>query len=176
MTLYVIRHGETENNVLQVVQGITDSPLTDYGVEQTKKLKSLIKEKNIDYVVSSPLGRTKETAKLLVDNLPINIDDRIVERNWGLCEQSKLEIVDKVNCWNYYLNIKDNAIEPVQDFIKRIQEFLWDLKLKHKQETVLLVTHSAVSRAIYFIVNGIPEDGDLTKLKIPNLSIMEYEI
>lgn len=176
MKLYVIRHGETENNVLKVVQGITDSPLTEAGIEQIKKLKEQIKLKQINYVVASPLGRTRKTAELLIDDLPINIDDRIIERNWGLCEQAKLTIVDKVNCWNYYLNIKDNAIEPVQDFIKRIQEFLWELKLKHEHDKVLLITHSAVSRAIYFIVNGIPEDGDLTNLDIPNLSIMEYEI
>lgn len=177
MKLLVIRHGETVNNTLHLVQGITDSPLTENGIEKTKELRNEIKKYNINYVVSSPLGRTKKTAEILIENdLLINIDDRLIERNWGLCEQVTITKVDKIKCWNYYLNTKDNSIEPVQDFIKRISEFLWELKLKHENETVLLITHSAVSRVIYYIINGIPEDGDMTKIDIPNLCIMEYSI
>ena len=174
MRLLVIRHGETENNVLHLVQGVTDSPLTENGIAETKLLRLKLKEEKIDYVIASPLGRTRATAKNLIrDDLPINIDDRLIERNWGIREKAKLEEVDRVVCWNYYANSKEGAIEPVQDFVKRIQEFLWETRLKHQDETVLLITHSAVARAIYYIVNGIPDDGDMTKIKIPNLEIMD---
>ena len=78
MNLYVVRHGETIWNKERKVQGITDIPLTDKGREEAYALQELIKNLNIDVVISSPLERARETAKILVNSkLPINTDDRI---------------------------------------------------------------------------------------------------
>ena len=80
MNLYVVRHGETTWNKEHRVQGITDMPLTEKGIEDTKELIPLIKKLNIDIVISSPLKRAKDTAKILVESkLPINTDDRITD-------------------------------------------------------------------------------------------------
>ena len=177
MKLVVLRHGETIQNEKRVVQGITDSELTERGIKEIEKLRPIIMKKKIDRIISSPLKRAYRTAEIISDGrLPINKDDRLIERNWGLTEQIDIDKVDRVNCWNYYLNTKENSIEPIQDFMKRIGEFLWDLKIKHDDETILIVAHSAVSRAIYYYVNGIPDDGDMTKLEISNLEILEYEL
>lgn len=177
MKLYVIRHGRTEKNLLNVVHGQTESNLTTEGIKRTQKLKPKIDKLKIDVVISSPLIRTKQTAQILVGNrLPINIDDRLIERDWGLCEGASVETVDRVKCWNYYLNYKENSIEPLSDFMKRIIDFIHDIKNKYKDKNVLVITHSAVSRAIYYYLNGIPQDGDLSKIDIPNLHILEYDI
>ena len=45
-----------------------------------------------------------------------------------------------------------------------------------QSKKVLVVAHSAILRAIHYAINGIPEDGDLLKIEIPNLRIIEYEI
>lgn len=177
MKLYVIRHGETKNNVLGLVQGQNDSPLTENGINDAYKLQDLIKSKNIDIVISSPLKRTIDTAKILVDNkLPINIDSRLIERSWGLCEGASIDEVDRVKCWNYNLNVNTNGIEELWEVIERVSEFIEDLKRRYNDENILIVTHSAISRCIYYCFNDIPEDGDLSKLKIPNLKIMEYNL
>lgn len=60
--------------------------------------------------------------------------------------------------------------------MKRISGFIYDIKHKYADKTVLIVTHSAVSRVIYYYLNGIPEDDDLSKIDIPNLHIKEYDI
>lgn len=177
MKLYIVRHGETIWNTLKKVQGITDISLTEKGIQDAKKLQETINELDIDVVISSPLSRAVKTAEILVDKkLPINTDDRIIERDWGLCEGASLNEVDRVKCWDYYLNYDENSIEVLTDFMKRIIEFIDDIKNKYHDKNVLVVTHSAVSRAIYHYLNGIPEDGDFSKIKIPNLSILEYEI
>lgn len=177
MKLYVVRHGQTDKNVLGVVHGQTESNLTEEGIKAAYKLQSKIAQLDIDVVISSPLSRAKMTAEILIDNkLPVNIDDRIIERDWGLCEGAKIEEVDRVKCWNYYLNYDENSIEILTDFMKRIIEFIDDIKIKYHDKNVLVVTHSAVSRAIYHYLNGIPEDGDLSKIDIPNLGILEYEL
>ena len=177
MKLYVVRHGETIWNAENRVQGITDIPLTDKGRLDATLLKDLVKDINIDVVISSPLERTIETAKILTDGkLPINTDDRIKERDWGLNEGANIDDVDKWDCWDVILNTRVQNIESIQDFMYRVSSFLEDIKVRYKDKNVLVVTHSAVIRVIHYMLGKIPEDGDLTRIDIPNLRILEYEL
>ena len=177
MNLYVVRHGETAWNKEGRVQGITDIPLTEKGISDALKLRDLVKSLNIDVVISSPLKRAIETAKLITDNkLPINTDDRIKERDWGLNEGANINEVDRIDCWDVILNTKVQNIESIQDFMYRVSEFIEDIKVRFKDKNVLVVTHSAVSRVIHYMLGKIPEDGNLSKISIPNLRIIEYKI
>lgn len=177
MNLYVVRHGETIWNVEKRVQGISDIPLTEKGKEEAKELQELIKTLNIDIVIASPLTRTRETAKILVDGaLPINTDDRIKERDWGMNEGAPIDTVDRWDCWDVVLNTKVQNIECIQDFMYRVSNFIEDIKVKYKDKNVLVVTHSAVSRVIHYLLGVIPEDANLSRIDIPNLRIIEYKI
>lgn len=177
MNLYVVRHGKTIWNEQRKVQGISDIPLTDEGRKETQELVPLVKKLNIDVVISSPLSRAKETAKILVDSkLPINIDDRIKERDWGMNEGANIDEVDKWDCWDVILNTKVQNIECIQDFMYRVSDFIEDIKEKYKNKNVLIVTHSAVSRVIHYLLESIPEDANLSRINIPNLRIIEYKI
>lgn len=64
--IYLVRHGETEWNRAGRMQGVMDSPLTDKGHEQTRKmgecLARLLDDAKNTSMVSSPLGRTRQTA------------------------------------------------------------------------------------------------------------------
>lgn len=177
MNLYVVRHGETIWNVERKVQGITDIPLTDKGRSEAKELQDLISTLNIDVVISSPLDRARETAKILIDSkLPINTDDRIKERDWGMNEGAIIDTVDTWDCWDVILNTKVQNIECIQDFMYRVSDFIEDIKLRYKDKNVLVVTHSAVSRVIHYLLGTIPEDANLSRINIPNLRIIEYKI
>ena len=177
MNLYVVRHGETIWNVEKRVQGITDIPLTDKGRSEAKELQELISTLNIDVVISSPLDRARETAKILIDSkLPINTDDRIKERDWGMNEGALIDTVDRWDCWDVILNTKVQNIECIQDFMYRVSSFIEEIKIKHKYKNVLIVTHSAVSRVIHYLLETIPDDANLSRIDIPNLRIIEYKI
>lgn len=177
MILYVVRHGQTEWNKLHRCQGISDIPLSKEGIEEAKTLKPLIASLDIDVVISSPLSRARDTAKIIVDNkLPVNIDDRIIERDWGMNEGAVVDTIDQIDCWDLILNTGVQNIEKVQDFMKRISEFIEDISVRYKDKKVLVVAHSAVLRAIHYLLGRIPEDGDLTKIEIPNLRVIEYEV
>ena len=128
MNLYVVRHGETIWNVEKRVQGVTDIPLTEKGKKEAEELQDLISTLNIDVVVSSPLERAKDTAKILTNNsLPINTDDRIKERDWGMNEGALIDTVDRWDCWDVILNTKVQNIECIQDFMYRVSEFIEDI-------------------------------------------------
>lgn len=177
MVLYVTRHGATLKNELGLIQGQTECDLSNKGIEDAKKLASTISEIDIDVVISSPLKRAVDTARIITENkFPINTDDRLIERDWGLCEGAHIVEVDTVKCWNFYINTDDNGIEKVQDLLLRISEFLEDIKVRYKDKNVLVVAHSAVLRSIHYCLHPIPEDGDMSKLEIPNLRLIEYEI
>lgn len=177
MILYVVRHGQTTWNLEHRCQGISDVPLTEKGIEEAKELQPLVKKIDVDVVISSPLSRAIDTAKILVDNkLPINIDDRIKERDWGMNEGMPIEMLDQYDCWDFILNTEVQGIEKVQDFMKRVADFIEDIKVRYKDKKVLVVAHSAVIRVIHYLLGTIPADGDLTKINIPNLRIIEYEV
>ena len=177
MILYVVRHGKTEWNLEHRCQGVSDIPLVDEGRESAKELYPLVSELGIDVAFSSPLSRAYETAKIITNNsIPINIDDRLIERDWGMNEGMKIDEVDQIDCWDVILNTNVQGIERVQDFMKRISEFIEDIKEKYPDKKVLVVAHSAVLRVIHYLLGRIPEDGDLTKIEIPNLRIIEYEL
>lgn len=177
MILYVVRHGETEKNKYGLIQGQTECDLSNNGIEKAKELIPIVRNLKIDVVISSPLKRAYDTASIITEGkYPINIDDRLIERNWGLCEGASIDDVDTVKCWNFFLNTGDNGIERVQDLLKRVSEFLEDIKNKYPDKNVLVASHSAILRAIHYCLHNIPEDGDMSKIDIPNLRIIEYEI
>lgn len=177
MILYVVRHGETEKNKYGLIQGQTECDLSKNGIEKAKELIPIVRNLKIDVVISSPLKRAYDTASIITEGkYPINIDDRLIERNWGLCEGASIDDVDTVKCWNFFLNTGDNGIEKVQDLLKRVSEFLEDIKNKYPDKNVLVASHSAILRAIHYCLHNIPEDGDMSKIDIPNLRIIEYEI
>lgn len=177
MILYVVRHGETEKNKYGLIQGQTECDLSKNGIEKAKELIPIVRNLKIDVVISSPLKRAYDTASIITEGkYPINIDDRMIERNWGLCEGASIDDVDTVKCWNFFLNTGDNGIEKVQDLLKRVSEFLEDIKNKYPDKNVLVASHSAILRAIHYCLHNIPEDGDMSKIDIPNLRIIEYEI
>ncbi len=66
--LYLVRHGQTELNVQNILQGWQDSPLTERGREQALTVRTAFAARGVafDHVYSSPLGRTRRTAELIV--------------------------------------------------------------------------------------------------------------
>lgn len=65
MKFYVVRHGQTDWNAEGRIQGKTDIELNETGIEQARQLKELIKDYNIDLIISSPLKRTRKTAEII---------------------------------------------------------------------------------------------------------------
>ena len=66
MRLLITRHGETEENVNGVIQGHLPGKLSKLGLEQIKKIANRLKDEKIDYIYSSDLDRSSETAKFFI--------------------------------------------------------------------------------------------------------------
>lgn len=88
MTLYLVRHGETEWNLQQRRQGRADSPLTRRGVAQAhsavRALRFELGDASGLRLVSSPIGRAWQTARVIAAGL--GIPQSSVERDDLLAE------------------------------------------------------------------------------------------
>ena len=84
-TFYIVRHGQTNWNILGKTQGHGNSDLTQKGEEQAFELAKAIKEYPIDYIYSSDLGRAVQTAETVsyTHLLIYNLDTFIAERPLG---------------------------------------------------------------------------------------------
>jgi probable phosphoglycerate mutase len=88
-TFLIVRHGETLWNVERRFQGHEDSPLTDRGKAQADALGARLERMNFDALVSSDLGRARETADIIARRSGLSsyeTDSRLRERHYGMME------------------------------------------------------------------------------------------
>ena len=92
--LYIMRHGKTDWNELHKLQGRTDIPLNEYGIELAKITSDGIEKEGLqfDIIYASPLSRARKTAEIVrgTHTTEIVIDDRIIEMNFGKSESEIL--------------------------------------------------------------------------------------
>lgn len=157
--IYVIRHGQTDWNLKEIIQGNQDINLNNHGKSQAIELKRKLEGIKFDYIISSPLNRAVETAKIATDNkIDIRIDSRLRERGYGELEGNSQYCLKDFNCsadelWNYNLNYSKYGVEPINNFIERVYNVLEDIK-KEKFNTILISTHAVVSVAIKYYFEG----------------------
>ena len=175
MKIYLVRHGQTDNN-LNKLYNCQNEDINQTGIEQAKVLREKIKDLEVDVIYSSTLLRAKHTAEILnINNKEIIFDDRLVERNPGSLEGQPYEITDREEVWNYYSKNIYGTQETIPDLFKRVTEFLDELKEK-KYDNILIVAHSGVSKAFYAYFNGIPKDGKFLNLGLKNTELKEYNL
>lgn len=88
ITLYMVRHGQTVDNLENRIQGHTDSPLTRLGVAQAEAVADRLASENFAAIYSSDLGRTVHTAEIIAakHDLPIQTTPLLRELNLGLVQ------------------------------------------------------------------------------------------
>ena len=86
--LILVRHGESTGNADGLLLGRIDSPLTARGLEQARSLADTVA--GADRLISSPLARARATASALGTGLPVEIDERWIEVDYGEYDGQKL--------------------------------------------------------------------------------------
>ncbi|KAF0293969.1 Fructose-2,6-bisphosphatase TIGAR [Amphibalanus amphitrite] len=88
LLLTLVRHGQSEGNKQGVIQGQSDYPLSELGVQQAQTLRAHLDSRGVsfDAVYSSDLSRARQTADIVAAGLEITNDRRLRERNYGKCE------------------------------------------------------------------------------------------
>lgn len=141
MNLYILRHGQTDYNLMGKFQGRVDIPLNENGIKQVKETAKELSIIQFDKVFSSPLRRTIQTAEF-VTKQETTIDNRIIERSFGLLE-GKESITD------YEERVEEYQIETIENLTQRVYNFLDDILNRYQQnDNILIATHACVARMI----------------------------
>ncbi len=159
-SLIVVRHGEDSPDKLG---GWSDNELTPLGIEQVKKMSRNLRELINDEFkfVSSDLLRTKETSKIISNELmvPIIYDERFRETNNGdFKNMSKNDFL--MNHQEYiFSRLEMNKSYPngesPEEFYKRIKNGFIELNEKFANQNVVLITHGGVYGVIKSLIEGV---------------------
>lgn len=160
MRLYILRHGETDWNKALRLQGQTDISLNEKGRQLARVTGEALKEIPFDLVITSPLSRAVETARLVLGarELPMITEERIKEIGFGVMEGGQVrnaagEITDD-SFYNFFYDPGNyepqEGGESIHDLVERTGAFLEELKTKTewKDKTILVSTHGAAMRAL----------------------------
>ena len=142
--LYFVRHGESVLNVAGLFAGTTDTALTPKGRRQAKRAGAQAKDLKIDLIISSPLSRAYDTAKIIAKEIgypkaKIQLNPMLAERNYGSAEGQPYSVDFNVD------GIKD--AETVDELLLRAKEVVDSLS-RLEAENVMLVGHGSIGRAI----------------------------
>ena len=167
-TLLIVRHGETEWNAEGRIQGHTDIGLSENGAQQARSLGQRLADRQIDVAYSSDLKRTSETARLALGdrNVVLNETPRLREYHKGIFEGMTLTEIQTQFPDEYpkYLE-KDLSYAPeggetTRDVSTRMASIFQEIKAKHLDETVLVVSHGGALRAAMVSLLGMPLEGN----------------
>ncbi|AEB06199.1 Phosphoglycerate mutase [Coriobacterium glomerans PW2] len=151
--LYLMRHGETEFNRADLVQGRCDSPLTACGIAQAHIAARWLADRGADFdqLVSSPLGRARSTAELIRDDLiergrsvpPAVALDGLIERSYGSLEAGPRANVP-ADLWDPGDAVVPFGGESKRDARGRVVRALSQLMADAGSKTVLAISHGAL--------------------------------
>ena len=131
--LYIIRHGQTELNSKHALQGRSDHPLNEAGMQQAldaaQKLQGL--GIHFDRVYSSPLARAVQTARIVAPNIEPIIDGRLIEMDYGPYEGADLnnlppEILEFFQ--DFAHNPAPEGMEQLASVVERVGRFLEEIR------------------------------------------------
>lgn len=149
--LYLTRHGETCENVAQVLQGHLPGKLTDKGREQAAHLASRLPVGiRFDALLTSDLQRAVDTAHILNRHLqlPLQPTPLLRERDWGSLTGRRIADVPTPEDF-------PEDVESVEAMFDRAHRFLQWLIAHHDGRNVLAVGHGLFCRCIYAALNGL---------------------
>jgi len=163
-TLYLVRHGETTDNVARIMQGQRQGELTQKGIAQIEELGKSLYGIHFDALLSSDLQRAYDSAQILsrYTGLAVRTTPLLRERDWG--DFTGRYIPDLKG-----LPMPDN-VEKMEELLARASQFLSWVKTEYPIQTVLAVGHGIINKAIQAV-----HYHKLTR-EIPKMTNAEYRI
>jgi len=178
MELVLVRHGQTIENVSQIIQGNLDGTLSEAGIKQAKELAKELKKEKFDQIFSSDLGRCVDTAKFIMKyhrKQDLQLTPALRELNFGIHQGKYSRSVDWDSLEGPVLERKFPEGESAVEMSARLIKFINKLLKDFPEQKILLVTHGGPIRVIRSAVENISLEALFDEDK-PNVSIWNYKI
>jgi len=147
-TIFLIRHGETVDNALQIMQGQTQGKLNEQGREQARQVAQRLAAEPVDVFVSSDLRRAIQTAEIIAapHDLPVITTPLLRERDWGSFTGRYIPDL-KGLVW-------PDDIETEPALLQRAADFLQYITATYSGKRVVAVGHGIINKAILAVYAG----------------------
>lgn len=147
--LYIIRHGQTEVNRAKALQGRSDRPLNETGIREAEEAAEALKGISFRRVFSSPLTRARQTAAIVAPGAEIEIDERLIEMDYGPYEGLDLanlpaEVLTFFS--DFVRNPAPPGMEQLPDVVKRAGAFLEEIR--GIEGDILISTHAIAMKGL----------------------------
>ena len=178
-TVYFVRHGESEANLITQFAGSLDAPLTQRGREQAVLTAKCFSNIPLSAVYASDLSRAYDTGLAIADNLQIPI--------FGMCElreiyaghwegktyaQLECDYPDSYNVWKQQIGLAEcDGGESVRQLQQRVQRCVEALVQKHPDEFICIATHATPIRVMECLWNNTPLEDMHTIPWVSNASV-----
>lgn len=153
----LLRHGRTDWNDQGRLQGRTDTELNAEGLSGAQLAAAALSNSGIVRIISSPLIRARRTAQIVADHLglPVGVDTRLIERNFGGLEGRLLTEITAEYRLPHDFPYADNLPESAEDWDSlRARASAAHAEAAAGTGTVLLVSHLATMAALTEQVTG----------------------
>lgn len=192
--LYITRHGETMWNQEGRFQGRQNSELTARGREQARSLSRVLEEAAIDLILTSPLQRAVETARIARDDRPIPILtlDSLMELDLGQWEGQLLadlrsrEPQAYHDYWHDPFRFEPRGGESYEAMISRLGDALEEILALAEGKRALVVTHGMALMGILHHVTGddfaailaqpVLAQTSITRVRVADPEVPVYEV
>ena len=169
MTLYVVRHGQTDWNLAGRIQGNTDNPLNETGFGQARTVGEQLGPITLDQVYPSGLRRAIQTAEAIAGDAPITPDPRLNERSRGIYEgRVAAEVNDEFRPRFADLDDDMDGGESLRSISERVSEATREIAERHMGETVMVVGHSGVNPLVIGELIGLPPERAINEIRQGN--------
>ena len=167
MRCYLIRHGITEWNATNRIQGHSDIPLSDTGHEQARRVGGYFARRPLAALYTSHLARSRQTAEAIAaqTGLPLTVEQHWAEIHLGEWEGLTPDEVNERYDGAYHLwrtepsRVTIPRGEPVGKFRERVRVMAADILARHADGDVAIVCHGGVIAAL--LADWLEADYDL---------------
>ncbi len=154
--LLLVRHGQTELSLNDAFCGLIETPLTELGREQARRLAKRLSREHIDALYCSPQGRARETAEPIAAalNLEVQVREALHEMDFGRLDgrvhaEVAAEFPQVMAEWDRgWWTIQMPGGETQQAVIARLVSCIIELLTIHAGQTILLVGHRTAFRLL----------------------------
>ncbi len=158
--LTLIRHGLTEWNASGRFQGHSDVPLSPAGRAQAVLLAGYLATfPTIDVVMSSPLKRAVETARIAMPDRELRLDPRLRELDFGAFEGLTRDVIERDPRWGVWIHDPFMRAAPegesYHQLRERMIEWLEETRLRFPDAHVAAVTHSGSIQTLLSALLGV---------------------
>ena len=183
--LYIMRHGMTDWNAIHRLQGRTDIPLNDEGIEMAQKAHDEYADVHFDICFYSPLKRAAQTAQIVAGDrgIPMICDERLREMSFGVCEgtmdymtNESSEIFPLFSNPDKYVTPPAEA-ESIEELCRRTGSFLKEkiVPLMREGKDVLIVGHGAMNSSMIMQIKKLPKK-DFWAAGLAKCRLMSFEV